>query len=813
MRMPFLLEKEVNYLEVILGDILMKLIGGFIYFEIMYKAIGAVAMFLFSASLDFAQLVLSKDFMINFNFFDLSSTVGDASGFEVPNFFEQLINILTGVQTQNVSTDNFIIMVSKTALLPLQNALNNISGVIFGLAIVFMLIESVFIPTTGKESNITPIKVFARIVIFSFLLFNWQGIAGLYFSLFNEIAGEIGELTYNKMMSVNGLNLSDGLKMALERWPIRDLIMEVTSGSSIGAVSIYVIYSLTMASTGITLVQSVISYIQRYTTLLIYTFIGTPVVAISSYHKSSQTLLEYVKGMLAQTLGIVISMYLLSIGMSCIIHAINTTQATDLFGAIGDAAGSTINLLTLGNVSFQTNSNLTQAVFSLVVAIIFLSLSANSEKYLNMVGFRTMPNSDSARSILAGAGTLAMGVRMAAGPIAGAAKATFDAWSSNRSDSLNMAALGGEGTMLNSELDSEGGLGNKKTASILSDVQKSRNELEDAQDEVSQAKQQYDAARVKLDDYENAEKTFTEKEDNINRQFAEREKALDEQHARDMKDIERKYDEEYEQHLNHIPEDADQSLPDEEVPFENSKYANLAEMKHDVYGRQQQEEDVLNKSYEDDKDKLRVEKNRMLNDIEKERDFKQENIGQARVEHDLAQQKYTDAVHKQMKAQENLDSVKQRYSEEVGANTGTTAKDMFSKTTDKYGKASPYNPTDAQTVLGTDKQGNTYAVNQFEYKDKYGNSKIVSVQTPVNGAPNARPGTKIYNSEGEVIGVTGKDYINVKDSYGQTVRANFVNETESKPSNTRHVSLGEYLKDKEKFDNKASAEDYETDNN
>ncbi|MBP3399820.1 MAG: hypothetical protein J6K75_08685 [Erysipelotrichaceae bacterium] len=149
------------------------------------------------------------------------------------------------------------------------------------------------------------------------------------------------------------------------------------------------------------MMMAAISYMERYLSFALYIALGPICFAFYPGKDTESLLKEWFMGVLSQIFGLLVCMFAL-------------TMTGNQLEGIGFIDG-----FTPGNVVGTTN------IAKFLVVIALLGFVRNSEQFINMLGLRTMPNQDAARSFLGAFATTA-GLGMAAFKGITAAKGAID---------------------------------------------------------------------------------------------------------------------------------------------------------------------------------------------------------------------------------------------------------------------------------------------------------------------------------------------------------------------------------------------------
>lgn len=212
--------------------------------------------------------------------------------------------------------------------------------------VVISVTKSMFTPSVGKESE-NPANILIRSVIASIGIFSYP-------LLINDLLIK----NMNQLLQVSGLFLTSIPEGTLgNAWNIGSAVF-----SSTVIINIIFYFAIFIA-----LITASVTYIERYLSFALYIILGPFCIAFYPASENKSITTEWVKGILSQVFGIFISLFALS-------------------------------LVGYSLISMKDNTN----VFMLAVTLALLSFVKNSEKFVNMLGLRTMPNLDTARNFMTG---------------------------------------------------------------------------------------------------------------------------------------------------------------------------------------------------------------------------------------------------------------------------------------------------------------------------------------------------------------------------------------------------------------------------
>ena len=255
-------------------------------------------------------------------------------------------------------------------LLPFPETLN-ISGIIFGIADALLIlifavtmIKSYTSAFTGESSS-NALQIIMRCTItllLSKLIFG-SNVLG-----FNGLLGYFGQW-FGTVLS----NVSPSIST------------ETLAGVSFGVdldVATYIGQLVLAGALMASVIGAAISYLERILSFAVSVIFGPIFITLNASSETSDTCKQWILSLFTQFAAILLSLVMWSLFMN---------KVNSLPRIITDSG---------------------TYIFDLAVAIVLLNLMKNSEKIFSAFGLRTMPNTDSARSILAGFGALGAGLML-----------------------------------------------------------------------------------------------------------------------------------------------------------------------------------------------------------------------------------------------------------------------------------------------------------------------------------------------------------------------------------------------------------------
>ena len=366
-------------------------LGGFLIGGTIYALIGELASIFFEGGMTIVDMVLSKGFMTDFNFFNQESfgkiAQGKSFGYGMGTSLRNLGNTLLGLIGDEVNKvigwtghrvnwysaiDNpeyigygsagIAVMGNFMQQSGLQALFDAIAVIILGWGVILNIVAYMFGPLTEKRSP-SFIKVVSKMIISIMIVSLSKQLISMYFNFFSDLVISFGTYGQDVLLG-SSREFTTG---------ITDLIARLLQTPDD-----YVVTCILMFAVGSSVMAASVTYAERYITLAFTAYLGPVSLAFYGSDQTEDIPKQWMLSVLQQCLGIIVS-------IACFAMAIMS---------IG------IDYTGLGMDS--NASNLT----GLVLCVTFLSLSRNSEKFFNALGFRTMSMEGAARAVAAGMGTL-----------------------------------------------------------------------------------------------------------------------------------------------------------------------------------------------------------------------------------------------------------------------------------------------------------------------------------------------------------------------------------------------------------------------
>jgi len=300
-------------------------------------------------------------------------------------------------------------------ILPFPETLN-ISGIIFGIADALLIlifavtmIKSYSSAFTGDSSpNALQIVFRCTITLLLSKLIFGSSLLG-----FNGLLGYVGEWFGTILANVSP-----------------SISSEVLSGVSFGVdldVATYIGQLVLAAGLMASVIGAAISYLERILSFAVSVIFGPIFITLNASSETSETCKNWIFSLFTQFGAILLSLVMWSLFMN---------KVNSLPRIITDSG---------------------TYIFDLAVCIVLLNLMKNSEKIFNSFGLRTLPNMDSARSVLAGFGALGAGLMLTrtASTFIGRGHSSFAASGSVRDTGRN--TLFENGNLSNADSNNVGG--------------------------------------------------------------------------------------------------------------------------------------------------------------------------------------------------------------------------------------------------------------------------------------------------------------------------------------------------------------------
>ena len=238
----------------------------------------------------------------------------------------------------------------------LGNIITGIAITLLMITMIYAIIKSMSATITGKEEenplNIIGYTIFAAVGVIVYPIL--MSILTDFLNSFAQgslIAGKISVDAFDYITSVAAKPMGADVILAC-----------------------IIIVAIVMTSFG-----AAITFIERYLSLAVYVVLGPICVAFYPNRDTRPVFNEWIKGLMSQCFAIILSMFFINLAG----RAITNFGSKEYAGLDGSV------------------------LISLVIILVLLNFVKNSEKFAQQMGFRTMPNMDSARSFAGALGTTA----------------------------------------------------------------------------------------------------------------------------------------------------------------------------------------------------------------------------------------------------------------------------------------------------------------------------------------------------------------------------------------------------------------------
>ncbi len=271
------------------------------------------------------------------------------------------------------------LIATKHGTLALNTTLSAITIIVLAINIVFSGLKIMSAPATGKESE-SPHAFFVKVIISAILIFSYKYIT-------NFVVDFLNAFTHNSLFSTE-INFSDIKGLFGDAILSNDVL--TTDNISIDIIGELITYAVLYIMLFKDLLFSAIIYVERYLSFAVYLLLGPICFAMYPNESTKNVTQEWIKGIFSQLMVMVLSMFLFRLFFLQLYLMTNNSNA----GAIGatDIARG-------------------------IVLIVLLNILKDSEQLVNMLGLRTIPSGDTAKSFVGGFvgmyGTAKMGMGMA----------------------------------------------------------------------------------------------------------------------------------------------------------------------------------------------------------------------------------------------------------------------------------------------------------------------------------------------------------------------------------------------------------------
>lgn len=299
----------------------------------------------------------------------------------IPSIASWLMEAAAGVATSFIDEDLTKFSSSGNLLTSFEKVLNgtgwtigvNLPNIILAISFVLIILFTLFsvinsmIASLEGESSESPIKVLLRALITVVMEVAIFGLPSLHSeTTWFVVGGGGGILSALGQLASKILALISPTGFKMEASFAAGL-----TGLGIANAIVYVILCLSVF-TGV--ISASIVFIERYLTFGLYVLVGPLAVATNTSKTTERTFHDWLTGLLSNFISLFISI----LGYRLFLNALTSVLK--------------VEELTISS----------ETLFKFATAIALMSLITNSEKIANALGFRTIANGDTARSIAAG---------------------------------------------------------------------------------------------------------------------------------------------------------------------------------------------------------------------------------------------------------------------------------------------------------------------------------------------------------------------------------------------------------------------------
>lgn len=243
----------------------------------------------------------------------------------------------------------------------LNATISAITIIILAINIVFCGLRIMLAPMIGKESE-SPQAFFTKAIVAVALIFSYKYIT-------NFVVDFLNAFTHSGLFSIE---LNTEFSGSLFQVETTDLIFNAPGFvTAIGSLAVYLVLYIMLFKD---LFFAAVIYIERYLSFAVYLLLGPICFAMYPNESTKNVTQEWLKGILSQIMVMVLSMFLFRIFFLQL--SLMSSDANGVIGYTGLARG--------------------------IVLIVLLNILKDSEQLVNMLGLRTIPSGDTARSFVQG---------------------------------------------------------------------------------------------------------------------------------------------------------------------------------------------------------------------------------------------------------------------------------------------------------------------------------------------------------------------------------------------------------------------------
>lgn len=332
-------------------------LGGIALYGIMLAFFGTLAGMIIDCTINISQEILAQGWLRNFNFLTPGGMVSHAKILEEVFFAggDKNLNVL--------------------------GLIFSLAWVIYAIALITQLFKLFGDPGSGAKTPAVG-STLVKFAVYAFLLASCYPLLEMILGWYSQLISGIA--TIGEEMVVQG------------DWQ--------TNGSSLFSNALdpqwYIFFCILSFGVGTAMIGCMLTYMERYIAMAIYVYLAPLCVAMGVNDETSDVFKKWVMGLIGQMLALALSIVLMGAAYRALSSGVGMGETG--LTSVNTPKGETIDM---GVRSIR-----------IIMCIVLLGASKNSEKFFNMLGFSTMNFGDAGRTFAAGLATAAMAARALAAP-------------------------------------------------------------------------------------------------------------------------------------------------------------------------------------------------------------------------------------------------------------------------------------------------------------------------------------------------------------------------------------------------------------
>lgn len=158
----------------------------------------------------------------------------------------------------------------------------------------------------------------------------------------------------------------------------------------------YVFFCILAFGVGTSMIGCMLTYMERYIAMAIYVYLAPLCIAMGANDETADVFKKWLMGLIGQMLALALSIILMGAAYHALSHGVTDSELNSVQGD-----------------SLKLTADMGVRSMRIIMCIILLGASKNSERFFNMLGFSTMNYGDAARTFALGLTKAAMAARVA----------------------------------------------------------------------------------------------------------------------------------------------------------------------------------------------------------------------------------------------------------------------------------------------------------------------------------------------------------------------------------------------------------------